>query len=120
MIGQELCDPLGLMGREVVGDDVDLATPGLQRNNLAQESHKLLGGMMGRGLTQDLAAFGVERGIERERAMPIVLEAVALRAPGAKRQYRVEAIKGLNRVLLIDTEHRSVPRRIDVEPDHIG
>ena len=47
MIGQELCDPLGLMGREVVGDDVDLATPRLQRNNLAQESHKLLGGMGG-------------------------------------------------------------------------
>src|ERR1700693_5405520 len=41
MIGQELRDPLGLMRREVVGDDVDLATPGLQRNNLAQESHKL-------------------------------------------------------------------------------
>ena len=74
MIGQELCDPLGLMGREVVGDDMDLATPGLQRNNLAQESHKLLGSMAGSGLTQDLAAFGVERGVERERAMPIVLK----------------------------------------------
>src|SRR3984893_18210346 len=97
MSGQELCDPLGLMGREVVGDDVDLATPGLQRNNLAQESHKLFSGMVGRGLTQDLAAFGVERSIERERAMPIVLKAVALGSPGAKRQHRVEAIEGLNR-----------------------
>src|SRR3984893_10134266 len=90
MIGQELCDPLCLMGREVVGDDVDLATPGLQRNNLAQESHKLFGGMVRRGLTQDLAAFGVERSIERERAMPIVLKAVALGAPGAKRPQRGE------------------------------
>ena len=43
MIGQELCDPLGLMGREVVGDDVDLASLGLQRSKLAQEGHKLLG-----------------------------------------------------------------------------
>ena len=75
---------------------------------------------MGSGLTQDLAAFGVERGIERERAMPIVLEAVAFGPPRAKRQHRVEAIKGLNRGLLIDTEHRSVLRRIDVESDHIG
>jgi len=82
MIGQELRDPPGLMGREVVGDDVDLATLGLQRNNLAQESHKLLGGMVGSGLTQDLAAFGVECSIERERAMPIVLKAVALGPPG--------------------------------------
>ena len=37
MSGQELSDPPGLMGREVVGDDVDLATLGLQRNNLALE-----------------------------------------------------------------------------------
>ena len=50
MIGQELCDPLGLMGREVVGDDVDLASLGLQRSKLAQEGHKLLGGMAGGGL----------------------------------------------------------------------
>src|SRR6202045_5019068 len=76
--------------------------------------------MVRSGLTQDLAAFGVERSVERERAMPIVLKAVALGPPGAKRQYRVEAIEGLNRGLLIDTEHRSVLRRIDVEPDHIG
>jgi len=54
MIGQELRDPLGLMGREVVGDEVDLATPGLQRNNLAQESHKLLGGMVGSGRARTL------------------------------------------------------------------
>ena len=120
MIGQELCDPLGLMRREVVGDDVDLASLGLQRNNLAQESHKLFGGMVGRGLTQDLAAFGVERSIERERAMPIVLKAVALSSPRAKRQHRVKAIEGLNRGLLIDTEHCGVLRRVDVEPDHIG
>ena len=38
-------------------DDVDLATLGLQRNNLAQESHKLLGGMVGSSLTKDLAAW---------------------------------------------------------------
>src|SRR5712664_4298077 len=63
MFGQELCDPLGLMGREVVGDDVDLATPGLQRNNLAQESHKLLGGMTGSGLSEDVATSGTERGV---------------------------------------------------------
>src|ERR1700693_2754593 len=95
MIGQELRDPLGLMGREVVGDEVDLTTSGLQRNNLAQEGHKLLGGMASSGLTQNLAAGGVDRGVERERAMPIVLEAVALDPPRAKRQHRVEAIESL-------------------------
>jgi len=76
--------------------------------------------MVGNGLTQDFAAFGVERGVQRERAMPIVLEAVALSSPRAKRQHRVKAIEGLNRGLLIDTEHCGVLRRVDVEPDHIG
>src|SRR5580700_1510484 len=120
MIGQELRDPLGLMGREVVGDDVDLATLGLQRNNLAQEGHKLFSGMAGSGLTENLAAGGVERGVERERTMPIVLEAVALGPPRAKRQHRVEAIEGLDRCLLVDAEYRGMLWRIDVEPDHIG
>src|SRR5260370_42631974 len=115
MIGQELRDPLGLMGREVVGDEVDLTTLGLQRNNLAHEGHKLLSGMSGSGLTQNLAAGGVERGIERERTVPIVLEAVALGPPRAKRQHRVEAIEGLDRGLLIDTEHRSMLRRHPAE-----
>src|SRR5882672_893884 len=108
------------MGREVVGDDVDLATLALQRNNLAQEGHKLLSGMAGSGLTENLAAGGVERGVERERTMPIVLEAVALGPPRAKRQHRVEAIEGLDRGLLVNTEHRGMLRRIDVESDHIG
>src|SRR5258708_10904994 len=102
MFGQELCDPLGLMGREVVGDDVDLATPGLQRNNLAQESHKLLGGMAGSGLTKDPAPSGVERGGERERAMPIVLKAPALRSPPAKPRAPVEAGPGFNLGLFLD------------------
>src|SRR6266478_662842 len=67
MIGQELCDPLGLMGREVVGDDVDLASLGLQRSKLAQEGHKLLGGMTGSGLSEDVATSGTERGVALSR-----------------------------------------------------
>jgi hypothetical protein len=92
----------------------------LQRNDVAQEGHKLVGGMAGSGLTQDPSVFGVERDVERERAMPMALEVVALGPPSAKRRHRVQAIEGLNRGLLIDTEHHGVMRRIDIEPDHIG
>jgi|SRR5271166_451386 len=42
MIGQELCNPLGLMRREVVGDDVDLSLPGFERDHLAQKRDELL------------------------------------------------------------------------------
>ena len=61
---------------------VDLAAFGFQRHYLAEKGHKLLGGMAGGGLTQDFAAFGVQRSVERERTMPKVLEAVALGSPG--------------------------------------
>ena len=52
--------------------------------------------------------------------MAIVLEAVAFGPPRAQRQHRGEAIERLNGGLLVDTENRSVLRRIDVKPDHIG
>jgi len=96
MLGQELCDPPGLMRREVVGDNVDLPAFGFQRNDLVEKGYKLLGGMVGDGLPQDLAAFGLQRSVERERAMPIVLEAVALGSPRAQRQHRVFAIERLD------------------------
>src|ERR1700683_4270437 len=38
MLGQELCDPLGLMRRKVVGDNVDLAAFGFQRHDLAEKA----------------------------------------------------------------------------------
>src|ERR1700728_4258161 len=120
MLGQKLCYPLGLMRREVVGDNMDLPAFGFQRNDLAEKGHKLLGGMVGGGLTQDFAAFGVQRSIERERAMPIVLEAVAFGSPRAKRQHRVEAVERLDGGLLIDAKYCGALRRIDVQPDHVG
>ena len=82
MLGQELCDPLGLMRREVVGDDVDLAALGCSATIWPRKATNSSVVWRAAVLTQDLAAFGVERSVERERAMPIVLEAVALGPPG--------------------------------------
>jgi hypothetical protein len=110
MVSQELGDPLGLMRPEVVGDDVDFPLLGFERDDLAQKCHELLGGVTGGGLTKDVAAFGVERSIERERAMTLVLKAAALGPPRRERQHRVEAIERLNRGLLVDTEYRRVLR----------
>ncbi|MGA8058724.1 MAG: hypothetical protein WB999_10805 [Candidatus Binataceae bacterium] len=52
--------------------------------------------------------------------MAVVLKAVALGPSWAKRPHRVESIERLNRGFLVDTEHRSVLRWIDVQPDHVG
>jgi len=45
--------------------------------------------MPGRGLAQHFAGARVQRRIERQRAMPVVLESMALRASGRQRQHRV-------------------------------
>ena len=82
MISQELRDQLGFMRREVVGDDVDFPMAGFEREDLAQESDELFGGVAGGGLTHHLATFGIERGVERERAMAVVLKPWRSARPG--------------------------------------
>ena len=116
MVGQELGDALGLMRRKVVDDDVDRSALGFEGDDLAQKGDELLGGMAGGGLTQDLAALGIEGRVKRERSVSVVFKAVALGAPRGQRQHRVEAIERLNGGLLIDAENRGVLRRIDVQP----
>ena len=64
--------------------------------------------------------LGVQRGIQRKRAMAIVLEAVTFGASGRKWQNRVEPIQSLNRGLFIDAKHRGVLRRSQIQADNIG
>ena len=64
VVGQELRNALGLMRRKIVDDDVDFTTPAFERDELSQEGDELFSGVAGGGLTEDLAAFGVERGVK--------------------------------------------------------
>ena len=72
------------------------------------------------GLAQHLAGLGVEGGVQRQRAVPEVLEAMALGAPGRQRQHRILAVQRLDRGLLVHAEHRRMLRRVQVQPDHVG
>ena len=59
MLGEEFTDALGLMGGEVIEDDVDLAPPRLNGNELAEEGDELLGRMPRRGLTEHRFGAGM-------------------------------------------------------------
>ena len=72
------------------------------------------------GLAQHLAGLGVEGRVQRQRAVAVVLEAMALGAPRRQRQHRILAVQRLDRGLLVDAEHRRVLRRVQVQPDHVG
>ena len=57
------------------------------------------------GLPDHLAGLGVQRSVEREGAVPLVFEAVALRSAGRQREARVDAVERLNRRLFVETEY---------------
>ena len=52
--------------------------------------------------------------------MAIIFNAVPFGASRRQRNHRIETIQGLNRSLLIDTEHRCVLQWIHVQTDDVG
>ena len=80
------------MGREIVENDVDGARPRLRVHDALPELDEVVASVARRGLADQFAGTRVQCGVQRERAMPVVLEAVALRATGRQRQHGVEPI----------------------------
>ena len=119
MIQQKGPHGLRLVGRQVVGDDVNLSSLRLRRDDVAEEFDERGAGVSGHGLTEHFAGLRVERGQQRERAMPVGIRSRAARLARATAAARVRAVERLNRRFLIDRKHRRVIRRIDVQPDHV-
>src|SRR5690349_487427 len=83
------------------------------------------GDKLGRGMAlcrapQYFSSLGVERGIQRQRAVPEVLEALALGASWRQRQHRILAVERLDCGLFIHAEHRRMLRRVQVPPNYLG
>ena len=76
--------------------------------------------MAGGGFAVNAAGGGIEGRIQGERAVAVVLEAVAFGASRRERQDGIETIQGLNGGLLIDAEHGRVLRRVQVETEDVG
>ena len=93
---------------------------GLRAHDLLEERHKLVAGMPLGRLPQDEAALRLERGVEGQRAVPDIFEAVPLRAARRQRQNRVAPIQRLNRRLLVHAKHGGMLRRVEIEPDDLG
>lgn len=86
---------LGLVGRQVVGDDVNLAPLRLRGDDVAEQFDERGAGVSGHRLREDFARLRVERGEQRECAVPVVLEAVPFGSTGRQRQHGIEAIERL-------------------------
>ena len=110
MLGEERPHRLRPVGRELVENDVDLAPRRLRRGDVREERQKVGACVPRGGLPDHLGGLGVQRGVEREGAVPLVFEAVALRSAGRQREARVDAVERLNRRLFVETEYRGVLR----------
>ncbi len=115
-VRQELADALALAGREVVDEDVDLASDRLTGDDVGQERDERLQCVTFDSLAEDLPRLRVQRCVEGQGPMSEVLESVALGTTRRKRQNRVEAIERLDGRRLIHAEDRGVLGRIHVRP----
>ena len=63
---------------------MNLLARGPAGHDLFQESNKFRTGVTRRGLAQHPAGFGVERGVEREGTVTVVLKTMSLGSSGAR------------------------------------
>src|SRR4029077_17921706 len=120
MLGQKLLDELGFMGREIISDNVDLASEGLGGHDIGKKVDKLGAGMALSGLAEDFSASGIEGRVKGKGSVAVILETVSLGPAWRKRQNRIQAVEGLDRGLFIYAKDSGMIRRVQIEADNIG
>jgi hypothetical protein len=116
----ELVHQSGLVGRQIVQDDVILLLPGAQRGDFLEEGNELTAGVASGRFSLDPPGDRVKGSIQGPCSMAVVFESVALRTAERKRQHRILAILRLNGGLLIRSEYGRMSRWIQVQADYIG
>gem|GEM_PF-3736671 len=99
------------MSGEIVADDVDFASPWLRLDDGRDEGDKLIARMARHGAAEHLTRVGIERRIQGQCTVPVVLEPMLFRAAGGARQDRINPVERLNRRFLIDAEDDGALRR---------
>ena len=78
MMGQKVIDEFGFMGREIISDDVDLASEGLRGHHLGKKVDELGAGMALSRLAKDFSASGIKGRVKRKGSMAVILKTVSL------------------------------------------
>jgi hypothetical protein len=120
MTGQEVVDELGFMGREIVSDDVDLASERLGGHDLGQEVDELGAGMALRRLAEDFSASGIKGSVKGKGTVAVILKAMGFGSAGRKRQHRIQAVQGLNGGLFVYAKDGGMIRRVQIEADNVS
>jgi hypothetical protein len=120
MIGQKVLDELGLMGGEIVSDDVDLASEGLGGHDLGEKVDELGAGMALSRLAKDFSASGIEGSVKRKGSVAVILKTMSLGPAGRKGQNRIVAVQGLDSSLFVYAKDGGMIRRVQIKADNVG
>ncbi len=99
---------------------MDLLVGCAGRHHFPEEAHEVQTRVPGRRLPLNLARLHVQRRVERQCAVPLVLESVALDPARRERQHPVPPVERLDGGLLVDAEHGGMAGRVQVETDDVG
>src|SRR5260370_20045606 len=120
MTSQKITDCLGLMRAQVIADDMHGLLLRLACDEIFQKRDELCTGVAGASLTNHLAAGGVERRVQRERAVAVILEAVSFGAARGEWQNRIQPVQRLDRTLLVDAEDRRIKRWLEIKSNDVS
>src|SRR5688572_7821492 len=101
MMIEEVAKALRLMGREIVDDDVDLATFGLAGDDVTEKGEESSVVWRAAVLSSTSPLLAVQSGVEGQGAVAEVFESTALRPAGGERKNRIEPFEWVDRGLLV-------------------
>jgi hypothetical protein len=116
----KLSDPGRAMGREIICNKVNLLALGKAGHDLFKQGNKLRAGVTRCGLTQHLTGFGVERGVERKRAVTVVLKTVSLGSSGREWQDWIKPVQSLDGTLFVHTKDCSIDWRLQIQANDVS
>src|SRR5689334_2556113 len=117
---QELLDEFGFMSREVISNDVNLPAARLTGHQISEKGNELLTGMARRRAANDGSGPGVQRGVQGEGAVAVVLESMSLSPSGRQWQHRIQPVQCLDARLLINAENDRMLRRFHIQANNIS
>jgi hypothetical protein len=120
MIGQKVVDEFGFMGREIISDDVDLASDGLGRHYTVKKIDKLGAGMALSGLAKDFSTSGIKGSVKGKGSVAVILKTMSLGPAWRKRQNRIQTVQGLDSSLFVYAKDGGMIRRVEIKADNVG
>ena len=104
------------VGRTVVHHQVNIQLLGRVRINVAKELQKLLMAMAYLGFSKNTPSSNVQSSKQSQGPMANIIMSVALGITKTQGKGRLGAFKRLALAFLIDTQHQSTFRRVQIQP----